>query len=128
MNWSEAGKDLDVLPLVALLSVAAVVVSEGLYQVGRRTQSVWRSVWLYLGVGLADLVVVPLFVTTGRDPTNLVLTHGAIFLFPLTSFYLAIRIVRAKWPGPLKARAVPAVTVVGASWFLFALFWFFAYS
>ena len=128
MNWSEAGKNLDVLPLMSALCVAAVVVSEALYQVGRRAQSVWLSVWLFLGIGLADLVVVPLFVTTGRDPAKIVLTHGAIFLFPLASFYLAVRIVRAKWPGPLKARAVPAVMVVGASWFLSAAFWFFVYG
>ena len=129
MNWHRAGRHLlEVWPLLLVLCLIATALTEGVYRAAKSARRPWRAVWLYLIMSLVVLLLVPGLAMTGGDPSNIVIVLGSIYLVPLTSLYLAVRIGRANWMASPKAAVVPAIAVVASSWLLFTFFYFLVYK
>jgi len=125
MNWHRAVESVsDFWPLVGIIWLVGVAVTEAVYQTARQCRNPRLSALLFLAVGVLTSTIAPAFAATGLNPVNIAVVRGPILLHPLMSFYLALRVAKAEWVPSRKSRILVAVSIVVSSWLLFGVFWF----
>jgi len=127
MNYQRALRYLwEGFPLILLITLGGIAVTEAIHRIGKRSGSPWLSASIYVPSGIFVYFGVDFLCSFCGWVPDTVVPFTPIYLVPLLSFYLALRILVGQGPGRegRRSRQKAAAGTVILSWGLF-LFYFY---